>query len=51
MSVLRFEPYRDPFRELDRLIAMAATGTRAPLGMLAVRLRAGQSSRSATRRA
>jgi HSP20 family protein len=33
MSVLRFEPYRDPFRELDRLISMAATGTRAPLGM------------------
>jgi len=33
MSVLRFEPYRDPFRELDRLIAMAASGTRAPLGM------------------
>lgn len=24
MSVLRFEPYRDPSRELDRLIAMAA---------------------------
>src|SRR5258707_2111863 len=33
MSVLRFEPFRDPFRELDRLIAMAASGTRAPLGM------------------
>src|SRR5216683_824065 len=33
MSVLRFEPYRDPFRELDRLVAMAASGTRAPLGM------------------
>ena len=33
MSVTRFEPYRDPFRELDRLISMAATGTRAPLGM------------------
>jgi HSP20 family protein len=33
MSVLRFEPYRDPFRELERLFSMAATGTRAPLGM------------------
>jgi HSP20 family protein len=33
MSVTRFEPYRDPFRELDRLISMATSGTRAPLGM------------------
>ena len=33
MSVIRFEPFRDPFRELDRLISMAATGTRSPLGM------------------
>ena len=33
MSVLRFEPFRDPFREFDRLISMAASGTRAPLGM------------------
>ena len=30
MSVLRFEPFRDPF---ERLFSMAATGTRAPLGM------------------
>ena len=30
MSVLRFEPLRDPF---ERLFSMAATGTRAPLGM------------------
>ncbi len=30
MSVLRFEPLRDPF---ERLISMAATGTRAPLGV------------------
>src|SRR6266571_5583634 len=30
MSVLRFEPLRDPF---ERLISMAATGTRAPLGL------------------
>ena len=33
MSVMRFEPFRDPFRELDRLFSMAASGTRAPLGM------------------
>jgi HSP20 family protein len=33
MSVIRFEPFRDPFRELDRLISMAASGTRSPLGM------------------
>jgi HSP20 family protein len=33
MSVIRFEPFRDPFGGLDRLISMAATGTRAPLGM------------------
>ena len=33
MSVTRFEPYRDPFRELDRLISVATSGTRAPLGM------------------
>jgi HSP20 family protein len=30
MSVLRFEPFRDPF---ERLLSMAATGTRAPLAM------------------
>ena len=30
MSVLRFEPLRDPF---ERLFSMAASGTRAPLGM------------------
>jgi len=30
MAVLRFEPFRDPF---DRLMALAQTGTRAPLGM------------------
>ena len=33
MSVMRFEPFRDPFRELDRLVSMAASGTRSPLGM------------------
>jgi HSP20 family protein len=30
MAVIRFEPFRDPF---ERLISMAASGTRAPLGM------------------
>jgi HSP20 family protein len=30
MSVIRYEPFRDP---LERLISMAATGTRAPLAM------------------
>ena len=30
MSVIRYEPFRDP---IERLISMAATGTRAPLGM------------------
>jgi HSP20 family protein len=30
MSVIRDEPFRDPF---ERLISMAATGTRAPLAM------------------
>jgi HSP20 family molecular chaperone IbpA len=30
MSVIRYQPFRDPF---ERLISMAATGTRAPLAM------------------
>ncbi|HBW21156.1 MAG TPA: heat-shock protein Hsp20, partial [Actinobacteria bacterium] len=30
MAAIRFEPLRDPF---ERLMSMAATGTRAPLGM------------------
>jgi HSP20 family protein len=33
MSVIRFEPFRDPFRELDRLMSMATSGTRTPLGV------------------
>jgi HSP20 family protein len=33
MSVFRFESFRDPVRELDRLMSLAAGGTRAPLGM------------------
>src|ERR1700733_2254395 len=32
-GVPRFEPFRDPFREFDRLFSMAASGTRAPLSM------------------
>ena len=32
MSVFRLEPFRDPARELDRLMSMAASGTRGPLG-------------------
>jgi HSP20 family protein len=30
MAVFRFEPFRDP---VERLISMAAAGTRTPLGM------------------
>jgi HSP20 family protein len=30
MAVIRFDPFRDPF---ERLMSMAATGTRTPLGM------------------
>ena len=30
MAVIRFDPFRDP---LERLLSMAATGTRAPLAM------------------
>jgi HSP20 family protein len=33
MSVTRLEPFRDPFREFERLLSMAASGTRALLGM------------------
>ena len=44
MSVTRFEPFRDPFREFDRLFSMAATGTRAPLGMPMDVYRAGDGS-------
>ena len=33
MSVFRFEPFRDPAHELDRLLSGVASGTRAPLGM------------------
>jgi HSP20 family protein len=33
MSVFRFEPFHDPAREFNRLMSMAASGSRAPLGM------------------
>jgi HSP20 family protein len=33
MPVARFEPFRDPFREFDRLLSMAASGARPPLGI------------------
>ena len=41
MAVFRFEPFRDPF---ERLISMAATGMRAPLGMPMDVYRAGDGS-------
>ena len=41
MAVIRFEPFRDP---LERLLSMAATGTRAPLGMPMDVFRAGDGS-------
>ncbi|MGO8882312.1 MAG: Hsp20/alpha crystallin family protein [Streptosporangiaceae bacterium] len=41
MAVIRFEPFRDPF---ERLISMAATGTRAPLAMPIDVYRAGDGS-------
>lgn len=33
MSVLRFDPYGDPFRQLDRLTNQLLSGTRTPMGM------------------
>ena len=41
MAVFRFDPFRDP---LERLLSMAATGTRAPLGMPMDVYRAGDGS-------
>ena len=41
MAVIRFEPFRDP---LERLLSMAATGMRAPLGMPMDVYRAGDGS-------
>ena len=33
MAILRFDPFRDPFHELDRLTSQMRSGTRMPLGM------------------
>ena len=33
MSVLRFDPYGDPFRQMDRLANQLLSGTRTPMGM------------------
>jgi HSP20 family molecular chaperone IbpA len=41
MTLIRFDPFRDP---LERLLSMAATGTRAPLGMPMDVYRAGDGS-------
>lgn len=34
MSVTRFDPFGDPFRQLDRLAGQLMSGTRTPMGML-----------------
>ena len=33
MSVIRFDPFGDPFRQLDRLTSQLVSGTRTPMGM------------------
>ena len=33
MAILRFDPFRDPFHEFDRLTSQLRSGTRMPLGM------------------
>ena len=33
MSVLRFDPFGDPFRQMDRLTNQLLSGTRTPMGM------------------
>jgi len=33
VSVIRFEPFGDPFRQLDRLTSQLMSGTRTPMGM------------------
>ena len=33
MSVLRFDPFGDPFRQVDRLTNQLLSGTRTPIGM------------------
>ena len=33
MSVLRFDPFGDPFRQMDRLTNQLLSGTRTPMAM------------------
>ncbi len=33
MSVMRFGPFADPFRSLDRLTSQLMSGTRTPMGV------------------
>jgi HSP20 family protein len=33
VSVLRFDPFGDPFRQMDRLTSQFLSGTRTPMGM------------------
>jgi HSP20 family protein len=33
VSVLRFDPFGDPFRQMDRLTSQLLSGTRTPMGM------------------
>jgi HSP20 family protein len=33
MSVMRFDPFGDPFRQMDRLTNQLMSGTRTPMGM------------------
>jgi HSP20 family protein len=33
VSVIRFEPFGDPFRHMDRLTSQLVSGTRTPMGM------------------
>ena len=42
MSILRFDPFRDPFREMDRLTNQLMSGTRTPASLPMDVWRAGQ---------
>ena len=33
MTVIRFDPFGDPFRQMDRLTSQLLSGTRTPMGM------------------
>jgi HSP20 family protein len=33
MSIMRFDPFGDPFRQVDRLTNQLMSGTRTPMGM------------------